>query len=141
MNLLVTGHDLHVFATTDTLNERIAGFAALVGLVLVLVTLFTSQRSSHIAELRKGTPAKRDWTTEIWLSAVVAIFTFGVFLTGLPLLVDSIRHLDLTGDSGPLRGAFILVWLLLIVLIVWQISLGCAARDERKAWVKARKLG
>jgi hypothetical protein len=55
------------------------------------------------------------------------------------LLIDSVEHLDLTGDSGPLRGAFILVWLLLIALIVWQISLCCAARGERKKWVRERE--
>jgi hypothetical protein len=64
MNLPVAGHDLHVFATTETLNERIAGFAALVGLVLVLVTLFTSQRSGHIEELREGTRSLRSSLSE-----------------------------------------------------------------------------
>lgn len=124
-------HHLRTFAALETLNERIGDFAALVALVLVLVTLFTSQRSSHIEQMRHGTPQKGDWTTEIWLNAILAIFTLGLFLTGLPLVIESAEEIR---RDGPLHGAFVLVWLLLIVLVVWQVSLAVAGRDGRKTW-------
>ncbi len=134
MKSIICSHCVQQLAAPDALNDRIRGFAALVGLVLVLVTLFTSQRNSHIQELRGGTPQKRDWTTEIWLNSVLAVFTVGLFLAGLPLFIDSAEDLHPLRNAGPLRGAFVLVWLLLIALIVWQCSLAVAALCGRRKW-------
>ncbi len=126
------------FATVQTLNGRVGDFAALVGLVLVLVTLFTSQRDSRLKELSAAAPTNRELTTEVWLNRVLAVFTALLFLAGLPLVLDCIKSLHPLSDSGPLRVAFTMVWLLLIALIGWQCSLAHAACSERKRWKEKR---
>jgi uncharacterized membrane protein YgdD (TMEM256/DUF423 family) len=131
-------HTLQLAPAPETLDDRIVAFAALVGLILVLLTLFTSQRNSHIQELSAGTPDRRDWTTEIWLNAVVAVFTISLFVAGMPTFIASAEHLDVLRIDGSLELAYVLVWLLLIGLVFWQGSLVQAALKERGAWDKRR---
>jgi hypothetical protein len=131
-------HSIQLLPAPQTLDDRLVAFAMLVGLVLVLLTLFTSQRNGYLQELRGGTPRRSDWTSEIWLNGVVAIFTVGLFVAGLPLFIDSAEHIDVLRSDGSLKLAFLLVWLLLIGLVVWQGSLALAAHRERRKWDSIR---
>ncbi len=70
----------------------------------------------------------------MWLNGVVAIFTVGLFVAGLPLFIDSAEDIDLLRSDGSLELAFLLVWLLLIGLVVWQGSLAVAAYRKRRKW-------
>lgn len=123
-------------ATDESLNERIGDFADLVGLVLVLVTLFTQQRSAKLSELQQGAivSKRRIWTTEVYLDAVLLLVTIGLFAAGLPIVIECLTSLHPLRDTGPLRVAFTIVWALLIALIVWQASLALAARAGRGKW-------
>jgi hypothetical protein len=125
-------------ATAESLNERIGDFAGLVGLVLVLVTLFTQQRSAKLTELQSGpvVTARKIWTTELWQSRVLLLVTVALFAVGLPIVVECVGSLDPLNDEGPLRAAFTIVWALLVALIFWQGSIAKAACAERKEWDK-----
>jgi uncharacterized membrane protein len=129
------GNCAQLLATIDTLNERIGDFADLVGLVLVLVTLFTQQRNSRIASLEEGVSEKREWNTEVALNVVLFLVTLGLFVVGLPIVFECVRSFHPRSDAGPLRGAFVIVWALLVALMIWQISLVCAAWGKRKKWI------
>ena len=131
-------HSIQLLPAPQTLDDRLVAFATLVGLILVLLTLFTSQRNSHLQELRDGTPERSDWTTEIWLNGVVAIFTVGLFVAGLPLFIESAEDIHVLRSDDSLELAFLLVWLLLIGLIVWQGSLARAACAARRDWDNRR---
>ena len=132
-------HSIQLLPAPQTLSvTRARRIATLVGLVLVLLTLFTSQRNSHLQELRGATTERSDWTTEIWLNGVVAIFTVGLFVAGLPLFIGSAENIHVLRSDGSLELAFLLVWLMLIGLIVWQGSLALAAHGERRKWDRIR---
>lgn len=106
------------------LDRRITDFASLTGLVLVLLTLFTGQRATTLRELAISPKAKKvEAKQEMVLDAVLAIATGLLFLAGLPVFVETVEHLHSLAFSGPLRGAFLITWLLLPGLIVWQVVL------------------
>lgn len=128
-------------APAETLNERIGDFGGLVGIVLVLATLFTQQRSEKRRELIVNSPTEGDWVVEIFLNVVLAVATICLFAAGLPLVIDSVKGLDPVADTGPLRGAFAIVWVLLIALIAWQVVLAVGACKERKAVRERNKAG
>jgi hypothetical protein len=115
-----------------SLDERITNYATLIALVLVLLTLFTSQRASKLNEIKTDADRTEGQATqEMLLDAVIALATLLLFATGLPLLLDAIKHLHPFGHSGPLRGGFTITWLLLVVLVIWQALLWNAARKLR----------
>lgn len=116
-----------------SLDTQITDYATLIALVLVLLTLFTSQRANRL-EAVTNDPDRTEGqaTNEIWLDGVLAAVTALLFATGLPLLVESIEDLHPLGDSGPLRGGFTITWLLLVALIIWQVQLWRGARQLRK---------
>jgi uncharacterized membrane protein len=121
--------------SVDTLNKRIGDSAALVGLVLVLVTLFTQQRSGKIESLEDQNSEERQWTTEVGLDAVLSLVTLGLFAVGMPIADECVESFHPLSDAGPLRGAFVIVWALLVAVMTWQISLVCAAWGKRKKWI------
>lgn len=104
-----------------SLDTRITDFATLVALVFVLITLFTGQRAAAVVALRQGPATERgDVLTEIWVDLVLIFATALLFLIGLPIVLDAIEHLHPLRYSGPLRGGFIVTWLLLLGLVFWQ---------------------
>jgi hypothetical protein len=113
-----------------SLDDRIRAFAGLVGLVLVLITLFTNLRATALRDLRSGPHGKReDAEQERRLNKTLLVFTMLLFAAGLPLVWDTVTNYHPRADSGPLRSAFVLSWLLLLGLMAWQISLVCDARE------------
>jgi hypothetical protein len=125
----------------ESLNERIGDFGGLVGIVLVLATLFTQQRNEKRRQLIAGRPTEGDWAVEIFLNVVLAVATIGLFAAGLPLVIDGVKGLDPLADTGPLRGAFAIVWVLLIALIAWQIVLAVGACKKRKSLRETNRAG
>lgn len=120
----------HLVATS--LDQRITDYATLIALVLVLITLFTTQRATRLDTVEKDTNRTRAQATqEIWLDGALAAITLLIFATGAPLLWDSITALNLGGNSGPLRSGFAITWVLLVVLIGWQVMLFRRAHKVR----------
>jgi hypothetical protein len=103
------------------LDTRIVDFATLVGLILVLLTLFTGQRASTLRALTVGADTKlSDGIQELVLDIALAIFTVLLFVTGLPIAIAALKAFHPLAYSGPLRGGFVISWGLLIGLMAWQ---------------------
>ncbi len=120
------------FLVTATVESRIKDFAGLVGLVLVLVTLFTNQRATTLRELRGSPKAKQpDATQEMGLLALLLVVTVLLFLCGLPIVHAAATHWHPRASAGPLRAAFTLSWILLLGVIAWQAVLLNRARQLR----------
>jgi hypothetical protein len=116
-----------------TLDNEIGDLAGLVGLLLVLDTLLTANRSTALDRLRaSATPTKEKAATELALDASLAIVTLVVFLAGLPLWIRTVDDLHPVRHGGSVRAVFVLAWLLILPLIVWQANLARAAWSLRK---------
>lgn len=103
------------------IGDRISDFAGLVGLVLVLITLFTSQRAAMLSELESSSTGKKhDATQEMCLLGLLLVITLLLFVAGLPVLAGAICGWHPRAFLGPLRAAFVLSWLLLVGLVGWQ---------------------
>jgi hypothetical protein len=110
-------------------TDEIGDLGSLVGLLLALVTLFTANRAAALRELKRAPDFEPgDRSREIWLNASLAVITALVFLAGLPLVGRALKELHPLAHGGPVRSVFVLVWLMLIGLIGWQVSLVLAAR-------------
>jgi uncharacterized membrane protein len=118
------------------LDERIRNFASLVGLVLVLVTLFTNQRQTALKDLEESVPDKRTpFTRELWIDVALTLVTLLLFLTGLPLVCDALDAFHPRAENGQLPVAFVIVWFLLLALLAWQVSLALGVRSARRSWM------
>ncbi|HYZ76434.1 MAG TPA: hypothetical protein VE596_03580 [Gaiellaceae bacterium] len=111
-----------------TLTDEIADFGGLVGLLLALATLLTANRAAALQKLEDANDfSEGDKWLEFVLDATLAVLTGLVFLAGLPLAVRAARDLHPLAHGGPLRGVFVLAWVLLLALIAWQLRLAKAA--------------
>jgi hypothetical protein len=54
-----------------------------------------------------------------------------VFIAGLPLAVRALRGLHPLAEGGPLRAVFVLAWVLVAALVVWQVRLAIDAARLR----------
>jgi hypothetical protein len=117
-----------VFAT-EAVTDRIGQASSLVGLLLVLVTVFTSEQARALEAERQreggATPGARRRIMAISLSLVAV--TVAALLALVPLLLDVVRAW-MAGHRNPLHIVFALVWLLLAPLSGWQLSIALAAR-------------
>lgn len=121
-----------VLAAADVAT-RVNDFGALVGLVLVFITLFTNQRDATLRGLPANPKAtKADATSETWLLLALAAVTLLLFLAGLPVVVEAATGWTPRAFAGPLRAALVLSWVLLLGLLAWQIALA------RRAHFKVR---
>jgi hypothetical protein len=110
-----------------SLNGEIGEFGSLVGLLLALDALLTANRSSALDRLRaSATPTEQRATYETALSAALAVVTALVFLSGLPLWIRAVEDLHPLAHGGALRSVFVLSWLLLVPLVLWQANLARA---------------
>jgi hypothetical protein len=111
------------------LGEQVAEAANLVGLLLALVTLFTSEQARRLADERGreggARPARlisvRYVCVGLGATTVAALAFLG------PLMIDVV---DAVGgdDWEPLFGVFALTYVLLGALLAWQIVLATRTR-------------
>lgn len=114
---------------TPTLSDQIGQAASLVGLLLALVTLFTSEQSSRLSDEREregGARAARVRSIRLICCGLGLVTTTSLVLLG-PLVVDVTRAVGET-EWEPVFGVFLLVYLLLGALLCWQGSLAVRAR-------------
>ena len=104
--------------------ERIKSFADILGIVLVFLTLFTSQRQDAIRTLwRSRDTEKRDATRELLILATLTTLTVLTTLAGADLFGHAIAHLHPLAAEGSTRSLFSVIWILLLGLVVWQVAL------------------
>jgi protein-S-isoprenylcysteine O-methyltransferase Ste14 len=113
------------------LDEQVAQAASLLGLLLALDTLFTSEQARRITEERTRIGgAKR---SALRTTLVTCVLLGGVTLAALasltPLAIDVVATI---GDPSwePVFGVFLLTYVLLVGLLAWQILLTSRARPQ-----------
>ncbi len=104
-----------------SLGEQVGQAANLLGLLLALVTLFTSEQARRLSEEqeREGGPRRSRLRAVRMSSAGLAIVTAGTLVLLAPLVRDVLGAI---GDDAwePVLGVFALTYVLLIALLAWQ---------------------
>jgi hypothetical protein len=104
------------------LPDQIGQAADLVGLLLALITLFTSDRADRLREERgaEGGPKRQRVRAILGAAVGLASVTLVAVISLLSLAHKGIDAL-FDGSAGPVVSVFLLVWVLLIALVVWQV--------------------
>jgi hypothetical protein len=114
---------------TVSLGEQIEQASTLLGLLLALATLFTTEQARRLADERTRTGGARPAALRAVLMASVGlgVVTVAALASLTPLAVDVV---DTLGDTAwqPAYGVFLLVYVLLVALVAWQVSLASRAR-------------
>jgi hypothetical protein len=117
---------------TPDLGEQVDQASNLLGLLLALATLFTSEQARRLAEERTRTGGAKPAVlrTAFLASTALGIVTLAALASLTPLAVDVV---DTLGDSAwqPVYGVFLLAYVLLVGLVAWQGTL--AARAWRRS--------
>ena len=111
-----------VLATTLVAQVRDA--ANLLGLLLALDTLFTTEQARRLAEQRaREGGARRQALRGVRLTALgLAVLTAGSVAILAPLMVGVLGAIG-GDDWEPVLGVFALTYLLLVGLLLWQVQL------------------
>lgn len=109
---------------SQTLSDQVAQAANLLGLLLALVTLFTSEQAGRLGDerSREGGARQSRLTTIRYACAGLGAVTFASLVLLGPLVFDVVRAIG-GDDWQPVLGVFVLVYLLLAALLSWQITL------------------
>jgi len=107
---------------TSPVAEQVGEAANLLGLLLALDTLFTTEQSRRLFEerSREGGARRTALRTVLWTSLSLALLTAAAIVFLAPLIVDVVSAV---GDAAwePVLGVFGLTYLLLLGLFGWQI--------------------
>lgn len=116
-----------------TLSDQIGKAADLVGLLLALITLFTSNHSERLRRERgaEGGP-KRERVNQILAMALGLALTTGLAIASLASLAWEAALGVWHRTNDPVASVFLLVWLLLVALAVWQVVIALAAYRLRR---------
>jgi hypothetical protein len=114
------------------LDEQVAQAASLLGLLLALDTLFTSEQARRITEERTRTGgAKRSvLRTTLITCILLGAVTLAALASLTPLAIDVLGTIGDDTDWEPVFGVFLLTYVLLIGLVAWQILLTIRARPR-----------
>ncbi len=109
---------------TQPLSDQVGQAANLVGLLLALVTLFTSEQARRLADERTREGGARHSRLTSIRYASVGLGAVTVTSLGLlgPLVFDVVKAIG-GDDWQPVLGVFALVYLLLVALLCWQVTL------------------
>lgn len=109
--------------------EQVAEAANLVGLMLALVTLFTSEQGRRLADerARRGGPRPSRLRSVRLVCLALGAVTLAALGALAPLVLDVLRALG--GDEWePVLAVFVLTYLLLGALLAWQAVLAARSR-------------
>lgn len=111
-----------------TTVERVSNASTLLGLLLVLVTLFTSEqaRAFDLEQLRSGGGRRSIYRRVSLIAAALSVVT-GASIVSLAPLAEQIVRLCCGAEWDSILGVFVLVWLLLVPLLGWQLGLAWRA--------------
>jgi hypothetical protein len=113
------------------LDEQVAQAASLLGLLLALDTLFTSEQARRLTEERTRTGgAKRSaLRTTLVTCILLGTVTLAALASLTPLAIDVLGTIG-DRDWEPVFGVFLLTYVLLIGLAAWQALLTIRARPR-----------
>jgi hypothetical protein len=116
-----------------TTEQAVQDLSALVGLVLVLITLFMGHREQALRDLRReARPKAAQALAEFLFTIGLILVTALVFVSGLGLWRDTIpltlRDWGFVREERALTTVFTIVWFFLVPLAVWQAAVA------RRAW-------
>jgi hypothetical protein len=117
-----------------TLVEQVRDAANLLGLLLALDTLFTTEQARRLAEQRaREGGARADALRGLqWTALGLAVLTAGSLAILAPLMRGVIGAIG-DDDWEPVLGVFGLTYLLLVGLLVWQVQLIVRAHRTQEA--------
>jgi protein-S-isoprenylcysteine O-methyltransferase Ste14 len=113
------------------LDEQVAQVASLLGLLLALDTLFTTEQARRLTEERTRTGgAKRSvLRTTLVTCILLGVVTLAALASLTPLAIDVVGSIG-EADWEPVFGVFLLTYVLLVGLVAWQILLTIRARPR-----------
>jgi hypothetical protein len=112
-----------------SLGEQVSEAANLLGLLLALVTLFTSEQARRLGDERgrEGGARPQRLISVRYVCVGLGATTAAALAFLGPLMLDVLGAVG--GDEWePLFGVFALTYLLLVALLAWQIVLGMRTR-------------
>jgi hypothetical protein len=122
-------------APAPGLDKEIVDYAGVVSLLLVLLTLFTLQRAGALDVLRRSDdPTMRQATIGVSLDVLLSLAYFLLAFSAAPLALEAARHVSVFDANHAVRPAFVLVFLLVVALGLWQVAL------IRSSWKTRREL-
>jgi hypothetical protein len=116
---------------TPDLGEQVSQASNLLGLLLALDTLFTGEQARRLEDERTRTGGAKPAALRAALLACtgLAVVTVAALVSLTPLTVDVADTLG-ESDWQPVFGVFLLAYVLLVGLVVWQITLAVRARPR-----------
>ena len=126
-------------AGASTTDQRITELGGLISLALALVTVFTAQRWQALRD-RREVPGKTKLRVLQGSAIDLSLLALTVALTAaaFPLFRDALEDLSWGDSESALRSTFAVIWLLLVGLIVWQVSIAArtVAQVRGRPWRK-----
>jgi hypothetical protein len=106
----------------------VSNASTLLGLLLVLVTLFTSEQAKSLDNERsRAGGGRRSAYRRIGAIAVALAIVTATSLVSLWPLAGDVKSLCCGLEWDPILGVFELVWILLLPLLIWQFGLAWSA--------------
>src|SRR5919106_2048978 len=101
----------------ETIDDRIGEASSLIGLLLVLVTIFTSEQARALETERRREGGAMPGTRRriITISLALVMVTLVALLVLTPLVWEAIRTWG-AGSGDAVQIVFVLVWMLLVPL-------------------------
>ena len=111
--------------------DQVGDAASLVGLLLALDTLFTTEQSRRLDEeaARQGGSRPGVVRAVMWSSVGLALLTTCADALLALLIVDVVRTIG-SPEWEPVLGVFGLTYVLLLALLWWQVRLIFRARKQ-----------
>lgn len=107
------------------LEGQVGATVDLIGVLVALVTLFTLEQQRRLDQerLREGGASRKELDKVRNLTIGLGLVTG--LATGIlaPLFYGALRTFSLGAPTSAVLSVFVLVWLLLVALLIWQISL------------------
>jgi hypothetical protein len=113
--------------------SNLPDFFTVLGAVLVLLPLYTSQRAERIRSLSAPGAKPHHATQELVITFLLFLFTVATLVFAAPMIGSFVDDVNLTKD-GAAPALAVASWCLLAVLAVWQLTLTWEALQERRNW-------
>lgn len=122
-----------------SIQDQVSATTGGIGIVLVLISLFTSEqaRRNDTERARMGGPRRDTSRTTYLLSIGLAVTTLVALMVLAPLVIKILRSCC-SGAWLPADAIFLLLWVLLLPLPLWQVSI---AREARRLAGESPKQG